>query len=204
MKTKQMVRWMVAACFAGLFQWTQAQPGGGFDGGFGASRPPFGERPHWQTTEKSDNQEAAKRMTEQMQKALQLTDKQYKKIYKLKLRWFDARTEAMPEREAGGRPAGPGRPAGAGRPDGAPMGERPTLPQGVERPQRPDTAAQQPKLSEASEQEWNKRNKKLQKILTAEQYSRWMQMEREQRGRAHRQRTEERFRRPQIEAPTEQ
>ena len=92
-------------------------------------------------------------MTEQMQKALQLTDKQYKKIYKLNLRWLDARTEAMPEREAGGRPAGPGRPTGAGRPDGAPMGERPTLPQGVERPQRPDTAAQQPKLSEASEQE---------------------------------------------------
>ena len=41
-------------------------------------------------------------MTEQMQKALQLTDKQYKKIYKLNLRWLDARTEAMPEREAGG------------------------------------------------------------------------------------------------------
>ena len=76
-------------------------------------------------TENSEKKElpnpekAARRMTDEMQKSLGLTDKQYKKVYKLNLKEEKARVEQMKARGADGN-----RPPMIG---GAPSGDFPMM-----------------------------------------------------------------------------
>lgn len=70
-----------------------------------------------QKKEVPNPEKAAQRRTDEMDKALNLTEKQYKKIYKLFLKEEKEKVEAMMQRHPGGMN---GQPPMAGRP---PMGE---------------------------------------------------------------------------------
>lgn len=198
MKAKQIARWAVTAVFALGAQLAGAQPGGDFGGDFGGGMPQFpgeGFQPRQQAV-KPDNKEAAERMTEGMRRTLDLTDKQYKKVYKLNLSWLDSRSsanESATEAPADGeRPMPPTGGPGGGNRGGFGGGERPAS-QG-----RPDISESQGKpqgaaMSEPSEEELAARNKKLQKVLTAEQYGKWQQMEADRQSGEHRRQLGDRF-----------
>lgn len=119
-------------------------------------------------------EKVATQMTEQMNKLLQLTDKQYKKIYKLNLKEQKAFFKAMqnsddyrppmgegPGMRGGRPPMGGGQPpmmgegGFPGRMGGGPMMSRDT-----------NSADSQKKAAETKE-------KKIKKILTKEQYEKW-------------------------------
>ena len=119
-------------------------------------------------------EKVAIQMTEQMNKLLQLTDKQYKKIYKLNLKEQKAFFKAMqnsddyrppmgegPGMRGGRPPMGGGQPpmmgegGFPGRMGGGPMMNRDT-----------NSADSQKKAAETKE-------KKIKKILTKEQYEKW-------------------------------
>ena len=119
-------------------------------------------------------EKVAAQMTDQMNKSLQLTDKQYKKIYKLNLKEQKAFFKAMqnsddqrppmgegPGMRGGRPPMGGGQPpmmgegGFPGRMGGGPMMSRDT-----------NSADSQKKAAEAKE-------KKIKKILTKEQYKKW-------------------------------
>ena len=114
----------------------------------------------------------ATQMTDQMQESLQLTEKQYKKIYKLNLKeqkeHFKAMQNSGEQRPPMGGPGMRGRPPmGGGEPPmmgegGFPggMGERPMM------NKEQDSADAQKKAAETKE-------KKIKKILTTEQYEKW-------------------------------
>jgi hypothetical protein len=108
----------------------------------------------------------ATQMTDQMQESLQLTEKQYKKIYKLNLKEQKEHFKAM-QNSGEQRPpmGGPGMRGGeppmmgeGGFPGG--MGERPMM------NKEQDSADAQKKAAETKE-------KKIKKILTTEQYEKW-------------------------------
>lgn len=119
-------------------------------------------------------EKVATQMTDQMNKSLQLTDKQYKKIYKLNLKEQKAFFKAMqnsgdqrppmgegPGRRGGRPPMGGGQPpmmgesGFPGRMGGGPMMRKDT-----------NSADSLKKTAEAKE-------KKIKKILTKEQYEKW-------------------------------
>ena len=119
-------------------------------------------------------EKVAAQMTDQMNKSLQLTDKQYNKIYKLNLKEQKAFFKAMqnsddqrppmgegPGMRGGRPPMGGGQPpmmvegGFPGRMGGGPMMSRDT-----------NSADSQKKAAEAKE-------KKIEKILTKEQYKKW-------------------------------
>ena len=113
----------------------------------------------------------ATQMTDQMQESLQLTEKQYKKIYKLNLKeqkeHFKAMQNSGEQRPPMGGPGMRGGPMGGGEPPmmgegGFPggMGERPMM------NKEQDSADAQKKAAETKE-------KKIKKILTTEQYEKW-------------------------------
>ena len=101
----------------------------------------------------------ATQMTDRMQESLQLTEKQYKKIYKLNLKEQKEHFKAM-QNSGEQRPpmGGPGMRGEGNFPDD--MGERPMMnkEQNVEDIQK--------KAAEA-------KKKKIKKILTPEQYAKW-------------------------------
>ena len=108
----------------------------------------------------------ATQMTDQMQESLQLTEKQYKKIYKLNLKEQKEHFKAM-QNSGEQRPPMGGPPMGGGEPPmmgegGFPggMGERPMM------NKEQDSADAQKKAAETKE-------KKIKKILTTEQYEKW-------------------------------
>lgn len=128
---------------------------------------PFKEIPNPEKT--------ARKRTDEMDKVLHLSEKQYKKIYKLLLKEEREKLEQimgrvsmegmhpMPPME-GGRPPMRGRhPGGFG---GGPKGERP--------PMAPPADSRPDKEEEAERIE--KRIKKIRKILTDEQYDIWLTM----------------------------
>lgn len=142
------------------------------------------------------SKERATREADRLKKELNLTDKQYKKVYKAYLnqnKEFEnlrsqngnngQRPQGMGPGGGGQRPQGMGgqRPQGMGgqRPQGM-GGQRPDGmgPQGGQRPQGMGPQSDQMK------QIREKTDKKLKKILTAEQYDRYesLQAEREMRG----------------------
>lgn len=98
-------------------------------------------------------EKVATQMTEQMNKLLQLTDKQYKKIYKLNLKEQKAFFKAMQNSDDYRPPMGEG--GFPGRMGGGPMMSRDT-----------NSADSQKKAAETKE-------KKIKKILTKEQYEKW-------------------------------
>lgn len=117
----------------------------------------------------------ATQQTDQMKKSLQLTDKQYKKIYKLNLKEQKERFKAMQGSKEqrtpmGGPGTGGGRPPmGGGEPPmmgegGFPRGGR--MGGGPMMNRESNTADSQKKAAEAKE-------KKIKKILTTEQYEKW-------------------------------
>lgn len=118
-------------------------------------------------TENSEKKElpnpekAAKRMTDEMQKSLGLTDKQYKKVYKLNLKEEKARVEQMKARGAdGNHPPMMGGAPGRGFP---PMGGNggPGMP--------PPFSSGKNDMRSLME----KKDKQMKKILTEEQYAKW-------------------------------
>lgn len=129
-------------------------------------------------TENSEKKElpnpekAARRMTDEMQKSLGLTDKQYKKVYKLNLKEEKARVEQMKARGAdgnrppmmGGAPSGDFPMMGGGPGDGGfhPIG-------GNGGPGIPPPSGSKNDMRTLME----KKNKQMKKILTEEQYAKW-------------------------------
>ena len=129
-------------------------------------------------TENSEKKElpnpekAARRMTDEMQKSLGLTDKQYKKVYKLNLKEEKARVEQMIARGADGN-----RPPMMG---GAPSGDFPMMGGGPSGggfhpiggnggPGIPPPSGSKNDMRTLME----KKNKQMKKILTEEQYAKW-------------------------------
>lgn len=135
-----------------------------------------------QKKEVPNPEKAAQRRTDEMDKALNLTEKQYKKIYKLFLKEEKEKVEAMMQRHPGGMN---GQPPMAGRP---PMGGgRPPMgggmpPQGGGFPGMggfPEGMSPEERMKEHAEKmqkEQEKWEKKIRKILTEEQYAIWQTM----------------------------
>ncbi len=193
MKTRQIARWAVTAVFALGAQLAGAQPGGDFGGDFGGGMPPFpGEGFPRQQTVRPDNKEAARRMTDEMQRSLALTDKQYKKVYKLNLKWLDARSEATTDESRPMPPAG-----GFGNDDRNRFDEGPKPENGFpERHQAPAPrdGMQRQRFNEPSDEELAARNARLKKVLTAEQYTEWQKQESARRSHEHKKQVGDRFR----------
>lgn len=142
------------------------------------------------TREVPNPEKIATQQTNQMKNSLQLTEKQYKKIYKLNLKEQKERFKAMQgsdeqNRPTGGSGMGGGRPPmgggqppmmgegnfpGAGRRGGGPMMTRES-----------NAADTQKKAAEAKE-------KKIKKILTKEQYEKWQAEQAEARKQASKRR----------------
>ena len=135
------------------------------------------ERPEPQ---KMTVQQRAHMITDQMDRLLTLTDKQYQKIYKLNLK-------ELKEMEAdslflGRRGFGPGMgpgfgPGGPGGPGTRAQFERDMARMGSEF--TPLTEQQMKELREAHEKSRLKKDKQLRKILTEEQYGKWVKAEQE-------------------------
>ena len=139
--------------------------------------------------EKMTPERMAADKTDRLTRELGLNAKQTKKVYKIYLKQARTLLGDMESRsfEGGGRPpmggpggpggfGGPGRPGGPGGPGGGmgPGGVRPGL------PGEPPEGA--PRMmpggpAEESEKELNARNKKMKKILSAEQYEKWRKIE---------------------------
>lgn len=123
-------------------------------------------------------EKSARQTTDRMDSLLNLTKKQYDKLYKLNLKW--AREDAENKTAAprmGGRPEGGPGSGGRGMGQG-PRGNRP--PEGMERRPPRDFAPSgdredMEKQRKKMEKQRKKREKKLKKILSDEQYARWVE-----------------------------
>lgn len=152
------------------------------------------------------SQIAGKR-TEMMEKELGLTEKQRDKVYRINLRQAEKRQQQAaaqqspdmgdggpgggmhPGRGMHGGMGGPGSGGGMGRPGGSMSGPGGNMDRGSmpgssprmegQRPDRPMPAAGD--FYEESEKDVAQREKKMKKILSAEQYSKWSDMEKEHR-----------------------
>ncbi len=129
----------------------------------------------WQTEqvkEVPNPEKEARKLTDEMDELLQLTEKQYKKVYKLNLKEEKEKVERMTGKN----------PFGGGRPPMFPMGGMPPMggfpPEGKRRLPMPDN------MQEDMQNRIEKRNKKLKKILTDEQYEKWMSRKPEQENPA--------------------
>lgn len=160
--------WMIAC--AALFVWGGTATAQETDKGMPA-RAEQHYKPMPLSPEKS-----AQQTTDRMDSLLDLTKKQYKKLYKLNLKW--AREDAENKTSAprmGGRPEGGPDFRGAGQ---GPRGQRP--PEGMAERRAPRDFGLSPDDRENMEEQRlklekqrKKREKKLKKILTDEQYARW-------------------------------
>ena len=110
----------------------------------------------------------AQKETDRLKGALNLTDKQYKKVYKLILKeqreLLENRMQRPPMMGANGR--GPRPPHEGGMP---PMGMGEGAPDGMHRPPMMD-GAPKPESTEDMQKRIAKKNKKMKKILTETQY----------------------------------
>lgn len=143
-------------------------------------------------------EKAARRATERMRKELQLTDKQYEKIYKLNLKEEKKRFSAMSEMQTpegmdgGQRPEmGGGRPPMEGGMDfGGPGGMGPGMGGGMggRRPQMGGApGGRRPMMTQESAEDLQKaaaaKEKKIKKILTEEQFTKWQKMQQQEQPR---------------------
>lgn len=134
-----------------------------------------GDRPHQQHQQLTKEQ-IAHQMTDRMDRMLTLTDKQYQKIYKLNLKEVkemeaDSLFLSRGGMRNGGFGPGPGGPRGGGRGE---MGQRP------ERPQFKQLSDEQREQLRAEREKARvKKDKQLRKILTDEQYGKWVKAEQE-------------------------
>lgn len=114
---------------------------------------------------------SAKQLTDKMQEELGLTDKQYKKIYKLYLKEQKKMIELLSEQPKDFPPRGGERPQGPRPPMGGPQG-------GPGRPgERPEMRGPRPDGNSELEELREKNEKKIKKILTDEQYAKWQKMQ---------------------------
>ena len=154
---------VVAVCLLALTAYAQPQ-GRGQNGPEG--RPGFGQQ-----FEQRDPAQIAQEQTDRLDKLVQLTPKQYKKIYKFNKRQSEQLKREMENMMPQGRPEGfpggmgPGG-MGPGGPGGRPRGN------GEFRP-GPRGGAMQ----ELMEEQQQKRVKKYYKILTEEQFQKWQSFE---------------------------
>ena len=115
-------------------------------------------------------EEAARAETDCLKEELQLTEKQYKKVYKLNLKAQKERLEARFPAPPSGMPMPPGEDRRPPMPEGGfppMMGEgRPPMPPA-------DHADRAEQLAEQA----RKREKKMKKILTDEQFARWKELQ---------------------------
>lgn len=144
---------------------------------FQEMRPPFPQQEEGKAPFKEipNPEKAAKRITEEMSKELNLTEKQYKKVYKLILKEQKSLIEnrMRPMRP----PMMPGNPGEGDMPMMGNPGERPPMgmgPEGMSRPRPPRMDEDQ---AEALEKARKTKEKKLKKILTDEQYTRWQEIQ---------------------------
>ncbi len=100
-------------------------------------------------------EEMAKRMTDRMNEALDLTDEQYEQIYKLNLDTQEEMMKQMADRQ----------PPEGGRPPMPPEGGMP-----------PSDGGRPPMMDNSG---MEKMNKKLKEILTDEQYGKWQKIQAE-------------------------
>lgn len=118
-------------------------------------------------------EKTARRLTDEMDKVLNLTEKQYKTIYKLNLKEEREKLEALighGDKEAGRPPMmGGGRPPMMGGGQPPMMGGRGGHPM-----MRP--SGDHEKMKEDIEKRAEKKMKKLRKILSDEQYDLWLTM----------------------------
>ncbi len=131
-------------------------------------------------------------MTDEMQRSLALTDKQYKKVYKLNLKWLDARSGTPTEETRPTPPAGEfGNDERDRFDEGLRSGNR-----SPERQQAPEPrdGMQGYGLNEPSDEELAARNARLKKVLTAEQYAEWQKREAARSSHEHRKQSGDRFR----------
>ncbi len=116
----------------------------------------------------------AQKETDRLKEALNLTDKQYKKVYKLILKeqreLLENRMQRPPMMGANGRGSRP--PHEGGMP---PMGMGEGAPDGMHRPPMMD-GAPKPESAEDMQKRIAKKNKKMKKILTETQYDQWLGM----------------------------
>ena len=121
-------------------------------------------------------EKSARHTTDRMDSLLDLTRKQYDKLYKLNLKWAHEDAEnGTPAPRMGGRPEGAPDFGGPGQ---GPRGHRP--PEGMAGRRAPHDFGPSPDDRESMEKQraklekrHKKRGKKLKKILTDEQYVRW-------------------------------
>lgn len=126
-------------------------------------------------------QQKAHMVTDRMDRMLNLTDKQYQKIYKLNLKQvkeMEADSLFLGRRGMGFGPGmGPRPGMGPGGPGGRAQFERDMEKAGREF--TPLSPQQMEQLKEAHEKSRVKMDKKLRKILTDEQYGKWVKAEQE-------------------------
>lgn len=120
-------------------------------------------------------EKSARQTTDRMDSLLNLTKKQYDKLYKLNLKWAreDAENKTATPR-MGRRPEGTPDFRDAGGFGQGPHGNRP--PEGMDRRPPRDFAPSGDR--EKMEKQRKKREKKLKKVLTDEQYARWTEQRR--------------------------
>lgn len=119
-------------------------------------------------------EKTARRLTDEMDKVLNLTEKQYKKIYKLNLKEEREKLEALIGR--GDKEAGrPPMMDGGGQPPMMDGGQPPMMGgRGGHPMMRP--SGDHEKMKEDIEKRAEKKMKKLRKILSDEQYDLWLTM----------------------------
>jgi len=132
-----------------------------------------GDRRHHEH-QKLTKEQIAHQMTDRMDRLLTLSDKQYQKIYKINLKEVKEReADSLFLSRGGMRNGGFGPGPGGPRPGGQ-MGQRP------ERPEFKQLSEQQrEQLREQREKARVKKDKQLRKILTDEQYGKWVKAEQE-------------------------
>lgn len=114
----------------------------------------------------------ARKETDRLKEVLDLTDKQYKKVYKLLLKEQRELLENMTQRPPMmGSEGGPRPPHEGGMP---PMGMGEGRPEGMHRP--PMMGAPKHESAEDMQKRIAKKNKKMKKILTESQYDQWLGM----------------------------
>lgn len=139
--------------------------------------PDSAQGPHPRFAEVPNPEKAARAETDRLKEELQLTEKQYKKVYKLNLKAQKERLEARFPAMGEGRPMPP---MGGGRP---PMGgSRPPMPEGGFPPMMgqgfPPMPQENPEeRAERMKKQAQKREKKMKKILTEEQFARWKELQ---------------------------
>lgn len=138
---------------------------------------PKGPRPEMQEL---TVEQRAHMVTDQMDRLLTLTDKQYQKIYKLnlkELKEMEADSLFLGRRGMGFGPGMGPMPGGPGGPGNRAQFERDMAKAGREF--TPLSQQQMEQLKEAHEKSRLKKDKKLRKILTEEQYGKWVKAEQE-------------------------